>query len=97
MIKTYFVDSFTSEPFKGNPAGVCVLDEEIGSEKMLTIANEIGFSETAFIKKINDDHLYSIRYFSPKMEIALCGDYSTDRIRPSGDPDGGRLIIFVRA
>jgi len=73
VIKTYFVDSFTSEPFKGNPAGVCVLDEEIGSEKMLTIANEIGFSETAFIKKINDDHLYSIRYFSPKMEIALCG------------------------
>lgn len=73
MIKTYFVDSFTSEPFKGNPAGVCILDDETGSEKMLKIANEIGFSETAFIKKINDDHLYSIRYFSPKKEIALCG------------------------
>ena len=73
MIKTYFVDSFTSEPFKGNPAGVCILDDEMGSEKMLKIANEIGFSETAFIKKINDDHLYSIRYFSPKKEIALCG------------------------
>jgi PhzF family phenazine biosynthesis protein len=40
---------------------------------MLQIANEIGFSETAFIKKINGDHLYSIRYFSPKKEIALCG------------------------
>jgi PhzF family phenazine biosynthesis protein len=73
VIKTYFVDSFTSEPFKGNPAGVCILDDEMGSEKMLKIANEIGFSETAFIRKINDDHLYSIRYFSPKKEIALCG------------------------
>ncbi len=73
VIKTYFVDSFTSAPFKGNPAGVCILDDEIGSEKMLKIAYEIGFSETAFIKKINGDHLYSISYFSPKKEIALCG------------------------
>jgi len=73
VIKTYFVDAFTSEPFKGNPAGVCMLDDEIGNEKMLKIAGEIGFSETAFIKQINDNHLYSIRYFSPKKEIPLCG------------------------
>jgi len=73
MIRTYFVDAFTAEPFKGNPAGVCILDDEISNEKMLKIANEIGFSETAFIKQIKGDHVYSIRYFSPKMEIPLCG------------------------
>ena len=50
-----------------------MLDDELGNEKMLAIAREIGFSETAFIKQIGDKHLYSIRYFSPKKEIALCG------------------------
>ncbi|HOY16689.1 MAG TPA: PhzF family phenazine biosynthesis isomerase [Haliscomenobacter sp.] len=73
MIKTYFVDSFTSEPFKGNPAGVCLLEHDISPEKMLNIAAEIGFSETAFVKKTNSDGVYSIRYFSPKKEIPLCG------------------------
>ena len=52
MIKTYFVDSFTTEPFKGNPAGVCMLNDELSDETMLKIAREIGFSETAFVKKI---------------------------------------------
>ncbi|MEP7110048.1 MAG: PhzF family phenazine biosynthesis isomerase [Ferruginibacter sp.] len=73
MIKTWFVDSFTTEPFKGNPAGVCMLNNEISNEIMLKIAREIGFSETAFIKQINGRDTYSIRYFSPKKEIPLCG------------------------
>lgn len=72
-MKTYFVDSFTTEPFKGNPAGVCLLTDEIGKEKMQLIAKEIGFSETAFVKKLEDENRYSIRYFSPKQEILLCG------------------------
>lgn len=71
-MKTYFVDSFTTEPFKGNPAGVCITDNEISNEKMLNIARETGFSETAFIRKTNTN-TYSIRYFSPKKEIPLCG------------------------
>nr|WP_290935155.1 PhzF family phenazine biosynthesis isomerase [Haliscomenobacter sp.] len=73
MIKTYFVDSFTTEAFKGNPAGVCLLENDISPEKMLNIAAEIGFSETAFVKKMDVDGVYSIRYFSPKKEIPLCG------------------------
>lgn len=73
MIETYFVDAFTTEPFKGNPAGVCMLNNEMSNEKMLKIAREIGFSETAFIKKIDGRDTYSIRYFSPKKEIPLCG------------------------
>ena len=72
-MKTYFVDSFTTEPFKGNPAGVCVLANEIKDQRMLKIAEEIGFSETAFIKKTNEQDTYYIRYFSPKKEIPLCG------------------------
>src|SRR4051812_38837313 len=73
MIKTYFVDSFTTEPFKGNPAGVCILNDEMSNEKMLQISRVIGFSETAFVKKTDGQNTYNIRYFSPKKEIPLCG------------------------
>lgn len=72
-MKTYIVDSFTHESFKGNPAGVCFPEDEIGEDKMLHIANELGLSETAFLKRIGNTETYNIRYFSPKMEIPLCG------------------------
>lgn len=73
MIRTFFVDSFTSEPFKGNPAGVCLVDKMLSDEWMLNIAREIGFSETAFVKSYDGIGTYGIRFFSPKKEIPLCG------------------------
>lgn len=72
-IETYIVDSFTDQPFKGNPAGVCLIDQELSDEKMLSIAQELGLSETAFVNQKNGQKSFSIRYFSPKMEIPLCG------------------------
>ena len=72
-IETYIVDSFTDKPFKGNPAGVCVLNQKLTDEQMQSIAKELGLSETAFITLINKPNKYSIRYFSPVMEIPLCG------------------------
>lgn len=72
-IETYIVDSFTDQPFKGNPAGVCLIDQELSDEKMLSIAQELGLSETAFVNQQNGQKSFSIRYFSPKMEIPLCG------------------------
>ncbi len=72
-MKTYIVDSFTHQPFKGNPAGVCLLEKEINSTLMFAIAKELGLSETAFVHKLETNNHFSIRYFSPKMEIPLCG------------------------
>jgi PhzF family phenazine biosynthesis protein len=72
-IKTYVVDSFTDKPFKGNPAGICILNQTLLDEKMQLIAKELGLSETAFITQIAGSNKYSIRYFSPIMEIPLCG------------------------
>jgi PhzF family phenazine biosynthesis protein len=71
-MKTYFVDSFTNEKFKGNPAAVCLPEGDLDAADMQSIATEIGFSETAFIKPISGN-TYSIRFFSPKTEIPLCG------------------------
>lgn len=72
-IETYIVDSFTDKPFRGNPAGVCLVESDLKPETMLSIAKELGLSETTFIKKLEGPNKYSIRYFSPKMEIPLCG------------------------
>ena len=65
------VDSFTCEPFKGNPAGVCLLDKQLLEQIMQSIAIEVNLSETAFVIPV-EDH-FAIRYFSPIMEIPLCG------------------------
>ncbi len=72
-IKTYIVDAFTNEPFKGNPAGVCLIENTLEDSLMLSIAKELGLSETAFVRKLDHTSNYSIRYFSPKMEMPLCG------------------------
>lgn len=71
-MKTYFVDSFTTEKFKGNPAAVCIPDQDLAADTMQQIAREIGFSETAFIQQVANN-VYNIRFFTPKIEIPLCG------------------------
>lgn len=72
ILKTYIVDSFTDKPFTGNPAGVCLVDHDLSEDEMQSIAKELGLSETAFVKQ-ETPSTFSIRYFSPKMEIPLCG------------------------
>ncbi len=70
-IAVYQVDAFTHEPFKGNPAGVCILDREMPEVWMQNIAAEIRVSETAFIT--GDSDRYKIRFFTPESEVPLCG------------------------
>lgn len=67
----YVVDAFTSEIFRGNPAGVCVLDKEISPKLMQKIAFENNLSETAFVYKTEEK--YKLRWFTPGFEIDLCG------------------------
>jgi PhzF family phenazine biosynthesis protein len=67
----YQVDSFTSEIFKGNPAGVCILDKFLETHIMQSIATEMNLSETAFIE--TKEKIFKIRYFTPTQEVPLCG------------------------
>lgn len=71
MRHIYQVDAFTSEPFKGNPAGVCILENEQSTEWMQGVAAEMNVSETAFL--FPGPAGYEIRFFSPATEIELCG------------------------
>lgn len=65
----YQVDSFTSVPFKGNPAGVCITENELDESLMFSIAEEMAVSETAFLSVSN----MRLRWFTPKVEVNLCG------------------------
>ena len=70
-LKIYQVDAFTNELFKGNPAAVCPLNEWLDDKTMQNIAAENNLSETAFFVK--EDKHYKIRWFTPTVEIPLCG------------------------
>ena len=70
-MKQYIVDAFTSEPFAGNPAAVCVMEKWPSDEAMMKLAMENNLSETAFIVK--EDAGYHLRWFTPGTEVELCG------------------------
>lgn len=70
-MKIYQVDAFTDEPFKGNPAAVCILSEERSAPWMQSLAMEMNLSETAFLLRQKDG--FGLRWFTPKLEVDLCG------------------------
>lgn len=72
VIRFQHVDAFTDRPFAGNPAGVCLLTEEVTAEWMQHAAAEIALSETAFARSRSDGD-YDLRWFAPAAEVALCG------------------------
>lgn len=72
-IPLYQVDAFTNKPFSGNPAAVCLLEDEISPENMLQIAAEMNLSETAFVGPVDEDGLRKLQWFTPTVEVPLCG------------------------
>jgi PhzF family phenazine biosynthesis protein len=71
MVKIFQVDAFTSEPFKGNPAAVCLLDSARDDIWMQSVAQEMNLSETAFLLPL--ERGFSLRWFTPAVEVSLCG------------------------
>jgi PhzF family phenazine biosynthesis protein len=77
----YQVDSFTRRAFHGNPAGVVPLESWLPDERMQQIAAEASLSETAFVVRTGSppqqggsaDASYHIRWFTPTVEVDLCG------------------------
>ncbi len=67
------LDSFSDNPFSGNPAAVCLLENSLQSKEMQAIAMEMNLSETAFVEKTKEEGNFSLRWFTPKVEIDLCG------------------------
>ena len=70
-IPIFQVDAFATEPFKGNPAGVCLLRGPAEASWMQGVAAEMNLAETAFPLPEGDG--FRLRWFTPKVEVRLCG------------------------
>jgi PhzF family phenazine biosynthesis protein len=88
MLPLFVVDAFTDEPFRGNPAAVCVLPDDgafPAHEWMLAVAAEMRHSETAFVRRRVSvpastaastnagGSEWDLRWFTPAVEVDLCG------------------------
>ncbi|MGG3467415.1 PhzF family phenazine biosynthesis protein [Neobacillus pocheonensis] len=71
-ITVYHYDAFSTEPNKGNPAGVVLNGADLTDQEMQEIAFKAGFNETAFLLNSDAPDL-RIRYFTPGHEMNLCG------------------------
>lgn len=77
-VPIYLVDAFAKEPFRGNPAAVCLLQRQYKDHTLQSIAAEMNLSETAFLyntseESFKDMESFSLRWFTPKTEVPLCG------------------------
>ncbi len=70
-ISIFQVDAFAAEPFTGNPAAVCLLENEAEADWMQSVAAEMNLSETAFVVPLDDG--FGLRWFTPATEVDLCG------------------------
>lgn len=94
-IRIFQVDAFTNQIFSGNPAAVCPLEDWLPDEVLLSIAAENNLSETAFVNVKSSPFL--IRWFTPKIEVDLCGHATLASARIMFDeflPDGTNQVIF---
>jgi len=73
QLPLYQVDAFTDKVFSGNPAAVCLLEGPLSSEGMQGIAAEMNLSETAFVQPPNSEGVRKLQWFTPEVEVPLCG------------------------
>jgi PhzF family phenazine biosynthesis protein len=73
-MRLFQIDAFTDSAFKGNPAAVCLLDgRDVDDAWMQNVAAEMNLSETAFLQRQDEEHVWALRWFTPTIEVALCG------------------------
>jgi len=65
------IDAFAERPYTGNPAAVCLLDDDRDARWMQAVAGEMNLSETAFVRPGRDG--FDLRWFTPAVEVDLCG------------------------
>ncbi|SMF58112.1 phenazine biosynthesis protein PhzF family [Alteromonadaceae bacterium Bs31] len=72
MSNLFIVKAFASEPFKGNPAAVCILDELLPDNNLQRIATELNQPITSFVAP-RSDGVYELRHFGPTNRVEICG------------------------
>ncbi|XP_044339885.1 uncharacterized isomerase BH0283 isoform X2 [Triticum aestivum] len=89
-IRYAVVDAFATEPFKGNPAAVCLLDDDNAADErwMQSVATEFNLSETAFLvrdlsRPASAAPLFHLRWFTPVTEVELSSAKEVADILPN--------------
>ena len=91
----WHVDAFADRPFKGNQAAVMPLDEWLADDVLLAIAEENNFAETAFLVRDESGEAdWELRWFTPAMEIRLCGHATLASGHVLLQRDGGERVTF---
>ena len=85
--------AFSDSPEGGNPAGVVLDASGLTDERMLAIAAELGYSETAFVDARSDGG-YDVRYFSPEAEVPFCGHATIAAAVALAERDGAGARVF---
>ena len=85
--------AFTTDPTKGNPAGVVLDAAGLPDAEMQRIAAEVGYSETAFVCGGSRPQ-YTVRYFSPLAEVPFCGHATIATAVALADRDGPGDLVF---
>jgi PhzF family phenazine biosynthesis protein len=70
-IPIWQVDAFAERPFSGNPAAVCLLNDNRDASWMQSVASEMNLSEIAFVRQLAEG--FELRWFTPAVEVDLCG------------------------
>src|SRR5215203_86147 len=90
--------AFTDTPAGGNPAGVVLDARDMADARMLELAAEIGYSETAFLTPRAGGREYDVRYFSAEAEVPFCGHATIATAVALAERDGaGRLVFHTQA
>jgi PhzF family phenazine biosynthesis protein len=70
-LKIYVANAFSKKKFAGNPAAVVPLNDWLDDSLMQQVAAQNNLAETAYIIPEGTD--YHIRWFTPSVEVDLCG------------------------
>jgi PhzF family phenazine biosynthesis protein len=71
-MRLFTVDAFADRAFGGNPAAICLLEGDVDSDWMQSVAAEMNLAETAFLTQA-EEGVYGLRWFTPEVEVDLCG------------------------
>lgn len=68
------IDTFTSTPFRGNPAGIVLGADELTGDTMQQVASEMATSETAYVQSTGEATApWRVRFFTPNCEYDFSG------------------------
>lgn len=95
VLPLYQVDAFANAPFRGNPAAIVPLQRWLPDGLMQSIAEENNLAETAFY--VREESGYRIRWFTPTVEVDLCGHATLAAAAVAMKPGESRIAFQSRS